>query len=428
MKVRVLPPLLLASVALLAAPVAATEMGKETTPVDSAGVHEETIPSERMPSQVPGALLPSIGPKALGYIAMGGLLCAIPNLGAQELGTDLTRLGVEALALATSVDYDVPIRYYLAYEYNRTYEDLSSLTYWSGICFDAAATVGVNFAFRSALQQAATDLGVPPDVLEDHMVRIFGSIAKLRTGPVSAEDLVPLVDLAARILGVEDVQRQDEVKLAGVMAVLLNNMRTSPGLMLLSDFCGLIHRYLDVNPSNGMKRWIGALLAPLSDILDTFSAVREFLDDINGIVLGFKAFTDPAGFIRETAETAVGGAMSALEPLIETITESLGVPKETAKKAAEEVVKELKSWATSVVSGATVQNEPMVRTMGLVVAISSAINALNSLNRLIRKLSGLALMARCLGVPVPSPDPEGELKRALNVLQQGRVGPPPLPF
>ncbi|WP_457620242.1 hypothetical protein [Methanopyrus sp.] len=399
----------------LAIPTAATE----TQEVGTQGASTRT-----------SELLPQVAPKALGYIAMGAVLCALPNAGTRELGENVTELGTEALALAVAVDYNLPIRYYLAYEFNTTYGKLSSPTYWTEVCFNAVASIGVNMAMQSLLQSAAKSLGVPPDEVRYYVIQTCRLMAKLQSGSVNADDVVPLIDSVARIVAPQsNIPRDKEYELAGVVANLLNRMRTDPGVRMISSVCDLILRYLDTSASSGIKRWMGALLAPvIPDVFGILSDVREILSKINNALIGLKALTNPTEFLRETARAAGASLVEALKPVAEKAT-VLGLSKEEVENMLEGLKSVISDLAAAVSSDIAASYGPVIRALGAVMVITSLMDVVNSFNRLTQKLSKLAVMARSFGVSVPSPvKPEEELKRALEVLQRGRIGPPPLPF
>ncbi|WP_457614593.1 hypothetical protein [Methanopyrus sp.] len=397
--------------------------------VPTAATETQEIGTQGASTRTPG-LLPQVAPKALGYIAMGAALCALPNTGAQELGEDVTELGAEALALGVSVDYNLPIRYYMAYEFNTTYEKLSSPTYWTEVCFDAVASIGMNLAMQSLLQSATKDLGVPPDEAKDYVIQVCRLMTKLQSGPVSADDVVPLIDSFARIVAHQsNIPRDKEYELASVVANFLNRVRTDPGVRMMSSVCGLILQYLDTNTSTGMKRWIKALLAPvIPDVTGILSDVREIVSKINNALIGLKALTNPAEFLREAARAAGVSLVEALKPVAEEAT-ALGLSKEDVENMLESLKSVISNLAAAVSSDIAASYGLVIRAVGAVIVITSLMDVINSFNRLTQRLSKLAMIARSFGISVPSPvKPEEELKRALGVLQQGRVGPPPLPF
>ncbi|WP_456455067.1 hypothetical protein [Methanopyrus sp.] len=418
--------LLLVLAALITTPAAATEVTEGTAVAKPAGTSQEGVTQPGQTLQASGTLLYQVVPKALGYIAVGATLCMIPSPSAQEVGADLTQLGAEALALAAAVDYNAPIRYYLAYEFNTTYGKLSSFTYWTGVCLDAAVTVGMNFALQSMLQPVAANLNVPPDALKNYMTQACKLIAKLRSEPVDADDVVPLIDSFIQIVGYgAQIPRDEKLEVASAVATFLNGIRTNPVVLMLSDVCNSISRYLGISPSSGIKRWVEALLTPMvPDVFGILSDVREIVNKINDAMLGLKAVMNPTKFVQETVEAIVDSTINALRPIAEKATD-LGLSKESVERA----LKDLKSEIISTINGIVARYEPVVRVMGAMMTVISMMDTVNSFNRLIQRLSKLALMARSLGVSVPSPvQPQEELRRALNVLQQGRVGPPPLPF
>ncbi|AAM02049.1 hypothetical protein [Methanopyrus kandleri] len=438
---RLVLPTLLTMVFLAVPATADTTATTPTAEVSTStqGTLQQVTQQTTQQEQTPGAsgeLLPQVAPKALGYIAVGAILCAIPNRGTQELGADLTQLGAEALTLAAAVDHGLPLKYPVAYQFNRTYEKLSSPMYWGEVGFNIVAPMLVNSMLYSMLQPLSEQLEVPPDVIKNYIVQTCKLMAKLQDRPVSPEDVIPVIDSAIQIINQSSNQSSQskltedtKYEVAKTIANFLNGIRGSSGVLIASNVCKFALRYINVEPSNGIKLWIGSVLSPVvPDVSGTISDVRNITRDINNAMIGVRIATNPVETIRQITEDTGNSIIETFRTIVKN-ADKLGISEETAN----EILDDLKSMISDLTSTITDEivrpYEPIVRCLGIALAINSLMDAYNSFNRLTQRLSKLALIARGLGVQVPTlTNPEGELKRALGVLQQGRVGPPPLPF
>ncbi|WP_456482833.1 hypothetical protein [Methanopyrus kandleri] len=398
-------------------------------------VTQQTTQQEQTPG-TSGELLPQVAPKALGYIAVGAILCAIPNRGAQELGADLTQLGAEALTLAAAVDHGLPLKYLIAYQFNRTYERLSSPMYWGEVGFNIMAPILMNSMLYSMLQPLSEQLEVPPDVIKNCIVQTCKLMAKLQDRPVSPEDVMPVIDSVIQIINQSSNQSShseltEDTKygVAKTIANFLNGIRGSSGVLIASNVCKFALQYINVEPSNGIKLWIKSVLSPIvPDVSGIISDVRNIAKDINNAMLGVRIATNPVETVRQIIEDAGDSIIETFRTVVKN-ADKLGISEETANEIFDDLKSMISDLTSSIVDEIVRPYEPIVRCLGIALAINSLVDAYNSLNRLTQRLSKLALITRGLGVQVPTlTNPEGELKRALGVLQQGRVGPPPLPF